>query len=198
MLGVGCLVSCVTKKKTVEVQKSEISAESKEISESSSVQNIATQSQFKRFSSTDYLEAMKQWNVGYDGSRGDSFRFWMKETEDGFEAGAEGAGTANASGSEQQVLQELREEWRVKFDSVSQSYEEKFAELEFRLTQKKRDKSVEKWSAGLQAGAYIAGTILLIVLILLLWLGRKLRRLEKYAQPLNDALKSLNDRLNGV
>lgn len=174
-IGIYCLISagCVTKKKALEVHTAEVEVQDQTNSRQDGVSTASTEKLYEGFSALDFAEAMKEWKIAYNGTAGDDFRFWMNQTEKGFEAGAEGKGTANAEGYDHTTLTRLEDRWQERFDSLAVAYEKKVLGIEIRAKEFAKEKSIEKKSVGLQAGAYVAGTIILIFIILLLWLGRK-------------------------
>lgn len=187
------LVGCVTKKKAVEIAKTEIDQKESISDIQESTTDISTQKESSSLTAYDFGQIMGKWAINYDGDVGDGFRFYMNQTENGWEAGAEGKGTATAKSETVNTNYKLGLTHSEKHDSIASILSNRIFELESKLEAYEKNKLVEKESTGLQAGAYIGGTILLIVLILLFWLGWKLRKLGQSVQAFMNFKNLLKD-----
>lgn len=187
------LCGCVTKKKTVDVSKSQTEASGQIVEQSSGNSAVSSSSSKSGITAYDFTELMGKWSLGFDGEMGDSFRFYMNETETGWEAGAEGKGTATAENETKQIQSHLEVNWQEKLDSFANHAESRFAEYEQRIEQVERLKSIDKQSTGLQAGAYIVGALLLAFIILLFLLGWRLRKLGQSVQAFMSFKNLLKD-----
>lgn len=173
VLGVGCLISCVTKKKAVDQTKTEVDSSASATNQIDRDLVVKSDREIKAFTATDFASAMNAWKIGYDGQPGDSFRFWMNQTPDGFEAGAEGTGTANAEGTNEETHYEAETVWKERFDSLAELSEKRYAESELRYAEIVRQLTKEKEEKGTTTAVYIIVGVAIIVVIFLLWLGRK-------------------------
>ena len=179
--------SCVTKNKAVEQTKTEVAAQGSSGNEIDRDLIIKSESEGKNFQSMDFINAMNAWKIGYDGQLGDSFKFWMNQTDTGFEAGAEGTGTANAEGNNQETSYQLETIWKEKFDSLVAFYEKKFAENANKIAYLQKEMSKEKEVKGTTAGVYIIAGVAIIVVIFIVWLEWRLRKMGKSVQAFMSA-----------
>lgn len=176
------LFGCATKKKAVDVSKSQTEVSGVSVEQSSGNSAVSSSSSKSGITAYDFTELMGKWSLGFDGEMGDSFRFYMNETETGWEAGAEGKGTARAENETKQIHSQLEVNWQEKLDSFANHAESRFAEYESRIKQLEKEKNIDKQSTGLQAGAYIVGALLLIIIFCCFWLGWQLRKLGRSVQ----------------
>lgn len=174
-----CFFGCVAKKKAIEVSKAEISQKGVERSEAESKISTSTSSEGSEFSAYDFSKFIKKYDLNYDGQNGDGFRFYMNKTENGFEAGAEGKGSANAHGETEQITEQLEKQWQAQFDSLQSNYAKEYAEYANKVTQNAKNKENDKGGIVYQTGVYILAGICLVLLVLLLWLGWRLDKLNK-------------------
>jgi len=185
--------SCVTKNKAVEQTKTEVAAQGSSGNEIDRDLIIKSESEGKNFQSMDFVNAMNAWKIGYDGQLGDSFKFWMNQTDNGFEAGAEGTGTANAEGTNEQTRFEAEAIWKEKFDSLAEVSEKRYAQSEMRYAELQRQLNKEKEVKSTTVGVYIIAGVLLIVVIFLLWLEWRLRKIGKSVQAFLNFKSLLKD-----
>lgn len=179
MLIVFFLFGCVTKQKVVDIVKQELSAQARTEERESSEIAVTSSESVSGLTAYDFSQIAGKWALDYDGDVSDGFRFFVNQTEKGWEAGAEGKGKATASREETQTQSRLEVNWQTKFDSLANSSSERFREYESRIKSLEKEKTVTKKSVGLQAGAYITGTLVLVVVILLIWLGWRVRNAER-------------------
>ena len=172
-VGLFATVGCVTKKKTVDTSKSESQQVGKSEIVTTETGNVQVTSEFSGFELKDFAETLSLLNWQYAGTGMDQFSVEIKQTENGYKVEATGTGTAQGTSVDSRASATWQSEWNYKLDSISKSYESKIENFETRISEYEKNKSVEKETTGLQAGAYIVGAIALIVLMLLFWLGRK-------------------------
>lgn len=197
MLGVGCLMlsACVAKKKAVEstqIESAQIS-HSKDVTESQT--NLSTENSKSSLTAYDFGQIMGNWSLGYDGEMGDGFRFYMNQTENGWEAGAEGKGTATAETQTNQINSRLEVNWQERFDSLANVYENRLSEIQTHSTYTEKIKITDKISLSPTTGMLILGGFVLLLLILLFSLGWKLRNLSKTVQAFLNFKNLLKDGL---
>ncbi|MFA7448827.1 MAG: hypothetical protein WCY77_10345 [Weeksellaceae bacterium] len=173
------LFSCTTKKKAVEITKSQALQTERLESSSSGSSSVSTNVETSALSAYDFAEMMGKWSIDYNGEMNDSFRFYVNQTENGWEAGADGKGSAAASTETREVKERLEVNYKEKFDSLRSYTDARFVEYETRIETLEKTKTNEKNAFGFQAGFYIFLTVLGVVLILLFWLGWRFRKLSK-------------------
>lgn len=173
------LSGCVAKKKAVDIakQQQEQREQLGERNEANAV--VSTTAESSGITAYDFSQLVGKWSLDYDGEAGDGFRFYLNQTENGWEAGAEGKGKANANREEAQINTRLAVNWKERFDSLSAASEAKFREYESRIKSIEKTKEIDKKSTGLTVGGYILAGINAISVILLCWFGWRLRTLSR-------------------
>lgn len=170
-----CFFGCATKQKAVDKTKTEITETSHTKTNETAAADIKTTSETTGLTAYDFSQLISKWSLDYDGEMNDGFRFYLNQTEKGWEAGAEGKGKASAQSESNHTEVRTEINWKESFDSLALISQSKFTEYESRIKTLEQSKTIEKKSTGFQAGIYIIVAIALIALILLFWLGRKIR-----------------------
>lgn len=170
-----CFFGCAAKQKAVDKAKSETSETARIETNESAAAEIKAAAESSGLTAYDFSELISKWRLDYDGEINDGFRFYLNQTDTGWEAGAEGKGKATAQTKSAHTEARTEIIWKEKFDSLALISQSKLGEYESRIKQLEQSKSVEKKSTGFQAGTYIIVAIALLALILLYWLGWKIR-----------------------
>ncbi|MDM1550675.1 hypothetical protein [Empedobacter falsenii] len=167
------LFACATKRKTKEVEKTEIKTENVINNDSvfqlkSKVSKLETNQTFNEFESV-----LKALNVQYDGEQGNDLKVILNRTENGTELNVSGKGKANYNEAAEQSKSLTRNEVASVFDSIidarlEQSKQERGHQL---VDSFKSDK--ENDTKGFQFGAYLTGFGVLCLIIFLTWISRK-------------------------
>lgn len=170
-----CFFGCATKQKAVDKAKIETVETSHIETKETAAADFKTTSETTGLTAYDFSQLISNWSLEYDGEMNDGFRFYFNQTEKGWEAGAEGKGKATAQSESTRTETRAETNWKESFDSLALISQSKFSEYESRIKNLEQSKTIEKKSTGFQAGTYIIVAIALIALILLYWLGRKIR-----------------------
>lgn len=170
-----CLFGCATKQKAVDKVKTETAETVKIETAETAAADVKTVAETSGLTAYDFSQLISRWSLDYDGEKSDGFRFYLNQTATGWEAGAEGKGKASAQSETEQTQIRTETNWKESFDSLAVISRSKFADYESRISSLERSKIVEKERAGIQAGTYIIVAIALLALILLSWLGGKIR-----------------------
>lgn len=177
------LFGCTTKKKAVDISKQKTAVTEQLQSEETSKSDVQETAQSSSLTAYDFRQFFGDWEMAFNGQQaGDGLRLYMKQTESGFEAGAEGIGTATASGIINQENSETKTDWKAEYTALASQMNSKFVDYEARLEKLEKEKNIDKQSTGLQAGAYIVGALLLFIIFCCFWLGWQLRKLGRSVQ----------------
>lgn len=167
------VLSCATKRKTKEVEKSKIKTENVVQNDSvfqlkSKVSKIETNQTFNEFESV-----LKALNVQYNGEQGNDLKVVLNRTEKGTELNVSGKGKANYNENTEKTKSLTRNDIVNVFDSIidarlQQNKQERAQQL---VDSFKSDK--ENDTTGFQFGAYLTGFGVLCLIIFLTWISRK-------------------------
>lgn len=167
------LASCATKRKTKEVDKTEIRTENVLQNDSvfqlkSKVSKIESNQTFNEFESI-----LKALNVQYDGEQGNDLKVVLNRTDKGTELNVSGKGKANYNEQSEKTKSLTRNDVAIVFDSIidarlKQNKQERGQQL---VDSFKSDK--ENDTTGFQFGAYLTGFGVLCLIIFLTWISRK-------------------------
>lgn len=167
------LFACATKRKTKEVEKTEIKTENVVINDSvfqlkSKVSKIETNQTFNEFE-----KVLKALDMQYDGEQGNELNVTLNHTENGTELNVKGKGKANYNEQTEKTKSLTRNQVANIFDSI----------IDARLTQNKQERGQqlvdsfksekENDTTGFQFGAYLTSFGVLCLIIFLTWISRK-------------------------
>lgn len=168
---------CAAKKKTVDIAKQQHEQTEHTEERHSSDAAISSTAESNGITAYDFSQLVGKWSLDYDGEAGDGFRFYLNQTENGWEAGAEGKGKATASREETNLQTRHEVSWQERFDSLSKISETNFEEYENRIKSLEKNKSIDKKTIGMPAGVYITAAFFCCIMVLL-WLFKK--RLKRF------------------
>ncbi|MDM1070902.1 hypothetical protein HX001_00180 [Empedobacter brevis] len=169
------LFACATKRKTKEVEKTEIKTENVVKNDSvfelnSKVSKIETNQTFNEFESI-----LKALNVQYDGEQGNDLKVILNRTEKGTELNVSGKGKANYNENTEKVKNLNRNDVVNVLDSIIDARVEqyKYERAQQLVDSFKSEK--ENNTTGFQFGAYLTGFGVLCLIIFLVWISWQLR-----------------------
>ncbi|NLN33869.1 MAG: hypothetical protein GX159_09800 [Flavobacteriaceae bacterium] len=178
------LCGCVTKKKAVDISKKKTAVTEQLQSEETSKSDVQAAAQSSSLTAYDFRQFFGDWEMAFNGQQvSDGLRLYMKQTESGFEAGAEGIGTATASGIINQENSETKADWKAEYTALIAQMNSKFIDYEARIENLEKEKKVQKELTGFQAGVYILGGIVLMLLIFIVWVEWRMRKISKTVRP---------------
>lgn len=167
------LASCATKRKTKEVEKTEIKTENVLQNDSvfqlnSKVSKIESNQTFNEFESV-----LKALNVQYNGEQDNDLKVVLNRTDKGTELNVSGKGKANYNEQSEKTYNLTKSDILAIYDSLKQ------AELKQNKVERGQ-KIVDTFKSnkandttGFQFGAYITGFGVLCLIIFLTWISRK-------------------------
>lgn len=171
-----CFFGCATKNKSVNVTETESIKSGSLDNQIVHDVDIKSVNQFNGFTMSDFAQAASWMNWAYNGNAGDEFSLAINQTATGYEMKTKGSGTANAGETNDTSKYVFEVYTESKLDSVVNQFSKlqiKYDELERNY---ERIKSIDKKVKGVQAGVYIGGVILLIVVIFIVWLDWRIRK----------------------
>ena len=159
------VLSCATKRKTKEVEKTEVKTENilkndSVFQLSSKVSKIESNLTFNEFESV-----LKTLNVQYDGEQGNELNVTLNRTEKGTELNVKGKGKANYSEQSEKTYNLTKSDILTIYDSLrkyefEQNKQERAQQLVYSF---KADKQND--TTGFQFGAYVVAFLVLVVAI---------------------------------
>ena len=159
------VLSCATKRKTKEVEKTEIKTENLLQNDSvfrlnSKVSKIETNQTFNEFESV-----LKALNVQYDGEQGNDLKVVLNRTEKSTELNVSGKGKANYNEQSEKTYNLTKSDILTIYDSLrkyefEQNKQERAQQLVYSF---KADKQND--TTGFQFGAYVVAFLVLVVAI---------------------------------
>ena len=167
------LCACVTKTKAVEQTKAEVASSGSATNEIDANLSVKSNRENEGFGFSEFAQAASWMNWQFNGQPDDKFKLAINKTENGYEVTAEGTGTANGASSASTTNEYWEIKYQEKFDSLTAFYEKKFAENANKIAYLQKEMSKEKEVKSTTAGVYIIAGVAIIVVIFLLWLGRK-------------------------
>lgn len=178
------LVGCTTKNKAVDISKVKTAVTEQLQTKETSKLDVQTAAQSSSLTAYDFRQFFGDWEMAFNGQQvGDGLRLYMKQTESGFEAGAEGVGTATASGIINQENSETKTDWKAEYTALVSQMNSKIVDYEARIEKLEKEKKVQKESIGFQAGVYILGGIVLMLLIFIVWVEWRMQKISKTVRP---------------
>lgn len=170
-----CFFGCATKQKAVDKAKIETVETSHIETKETAAADFKTTSETSGLTAYDFSQLISKWKLDYDGEMNDGFRFYLSQTDTGWEAGAEGKGKATAWSESNYTEVRTETNWKESFDSLALISKSKLTEYESRIKSLEQSKVIEKKSTGFQAGTYITIGVGIIVLLFLLFLGWRMK-----------------------
>lgn len=173
------VLSCATKRKTKEVEKTEIKTENVINNDSvfqlkSKVSKIETNHNFNEFESV-----LKALNVQYDGEQGNELNVTLNRTENGTELNVSGKGKANYNEQSENTYNLTKSEFLLIYDSLRK----------FELAQNKlqRDQlfldhfksNTEKEKSDVSIWIYVLIGVVISLVIFFAWLNNQINKLNK-------------------
>ncbi len=165
------LCGCATKKKAIEVRKTEVETFEQHSEIDSSATNLQIQSNFKGFEVSELSEIADLFKWTFTGeNENDEFKLKVDKTEKGFEITAKGKGFATAEVNSSHSITQTVAGVELKIDSVTSSINTHQSLAEQRVKEFEKEKNINKESKGIQFGGYITIIIVSVAILLLLFI----------------------------
>ncbi|MDH1884205.1 hypothetical protein [Empedobacter sp. GD03797] len=161
------VLSCATKRKTKEVEKTEIKTENLLQNDSvfrlnSKVSKIETNQTFNEFESV-----LKALNVQYDGEQGNDLKVVLNRTEKGTELNVSGKGKANYNENTEQVKNLTRNDVVIVFDSIIDARVEQYKKERGQQLVDSFKSNTEKEKSDISIWVYVVvGSVLVVATVI--------------------------------
>ena len=172
---------CATKKKAIEVRKTEIETFERHSENDSSATNLQIQSNFKKFEVSELSEIADLLNWTFTGeNENDEFNLKVDKTEKGFEITAKGKGSATAEVNSNHSTTQQESSVERRIDSVTNSVNTHQSVAQQRVKEFEKEKNINKESKGIQFGGYITIIIVSVTILLLLFIMWRMKLFRRF------------------